>query len=368
MKATQTYCFRFERCQDRSQLEKDWLSVQNTADGSFFLSWMWVGTWLESLAPKAWVLRAFDEDQTLCGIGLFVFNKRKRLGVVSSNVLHLHETGVADQDQIWIEYNGLLTREGLAENFYAELFAFLKGIESWDEFIVGAISAEVAATFSRSLELYCHQLWHSKSYGVALTPFTENADNYLSSLSSGLRRQINRCRRFYSEFGEVSMIRPNTLAGALDSFDQIAPLHELRWREEPTGSGFTNPLFVGFHKTLIEKAWPQGGVDLLTLRAGDRPIGYLYNFIFRGKVYFYLGAFVQEQDSKAKPGFLAHTMAIQEYIDQGLSYYDFMGGEADYKVRLANRHSQLYQMSWQRNTIGLIAERQLRKIKRRVGL
>jgi CelD/BcsL family acetyltransferase involved in cellulose biosynthesis len=89
-----------------------------------------------------------------------------------------------------------------------------------------------------------------------------------------------------------------------------------------------------FHRALVSRAWPEGGVELLRIRAGEKPIGYLYNFLWRGWVGYYTSGFVYTDDNRLKPGLVAHWLAIERHLAAGARIYDFMAGESRYKASL----------------------------------
>ena len=123
-----------------------------------------------------------------------------------------------------------------------------------------------------------------------------------------------------------------------------------------------------FHQLLIERAWSESQVQLIRLLVSDKPVGYLYNFIYKGKVYFYLSAFVYEDDQKIKPGLLMHCMCIEKYAAEGMNYYDFMGGDMRYKRSLADTEGDMVMYSFQKPIASLLIERAARKLKKFVGI
>ena len=96
-------------------------------------------------------------------------------------------------------------------------------------------------------------------------------------------------------------------------------------------------------------------------------MGGLYNFVYQGCVYFYLSALIQEQDSNLKPGLLLHSYAIEHYLQSGQNFYDFMGGDSQYKRSLGRQHSNLKTVYLQRQRGKLKFEQGLRKIKKGIS-
>lgn len=344
-------------------LQEDWQALEARAQPNVFLSWQWLGQWLATYQPSARVLRVNAGDR-LVGLGLVVETDERRHGLLRSRCLRLHQTGHKLLDQIWIEYNGFLAEVGLERDVAAACLRFLVDREpGWDEFIVGAIDAEEADFYAHSTGLYKHLRWEAPCYGVNLAYLRHSGQHYLDTLSRNSRYQIRRAHRLYEQRGKVELVRPDNVTDALAMFDSIGPRHLERWGSGPDQSGFANPDFVRFHRALIQTQWPQGGVDLVSVKAGDSVIASFYNLLHNQVVYFYLGGMMTETDNKFKPGLLGHSLCIEDYRQHGFRYYDFMGGEERYKANLGECHRQLVQISLQRPRFKLKLEGAMRQAK-----
>lgn len=346
-------------------LRDDWLDLEGRASPTVFLSWQWLGHWLHVYQPLAWVLRVKDGDR-LIGLGLVVETDERRHGVMKSRCLRLHQTGHKLLDQIWIEYNGFLAERGQEDAVAEACLRYLcNSMQDWDEFVIGAIDAEEADFYASITGLHKHLRWEAPCFGVDLDHLRRTGGRYLDTLSRNTRHQINRCHRLYQQQGEVRLIRPDSVEEALAVFDRIAPRHLERWGSGPDQSGFANPDFVRFHRELIRSQWPDGGVDLVSLMAGDEEIASFYNLVYNQVVYFYLGGIEAETDNRLKPGLLGHSLCIEDYRHHGFHYYDFMGGDERYKSNLGSLHRHLVQISLQRARFKLKLEDVARRARNR---
>ncbi len=348
---------------DPEQLKVQWEDLESRSSPTVFLSWQWLGHWLAVYQPDARVLRV-TEGERLIGLGLVVTSDERRHGLLRSRCLRLHQTGSTALDQIWIEYNGFLAEHGRDREVSAACLGFLgRQEDSWDEFVVGAIDADEADFFAQTMGLHKHLRWEAPCYGIDLNELRRSGQHYLDTLSRNTRYQINRAKRLFQARGTVELIRPDTVEEALAVFDSIGPRHLERWGSGPDQSGFANPDFVHFHRTLIRNQWPEGGVDLISVRAGDEVIASFYNLVYNRVVYFYLGGMQTEADNKLKPGLLGHSLCVEDYRQHGFHFYDFMGGEERYKANLGQFHRQLVQVSLQRPRFKLRLEKALREAK-----
>jgi len=348
------------------QLQSLWQTLEDRAAPTVFLSWQWMGHWLAVYQPDAELLQV-SEGSRVIGLGIVVPIEERRHGVLRSRCLRLHQTGHRQQDQIWIEYNGFLAELGREKDVAEACLRHLcEANPEWDEFIIGAINADEADHFAQLTGLHSHLRWEAPCFGVDLNALRGSGQHYLDTLSRNTRHQINRAHRLYEQRGPVRLVRPDCASEALAIFDSIGPLHLDRWGAGPDQSGYANPDFVRFHRSLIQDQWANGGVDLVSLHAGDEMIASFYNLLYDQNVYFYLGGMKTEPDNRLKPGLLGHSLCIEDYRQHGFHYYDFMGGDERYKSQLGSFHSQLVQVSLQRGRFKLRLEDVMRSARNRL--
>ena len=368
MHDTNDYQFTISALDDINLLEMDWLALEAKSSCNFFLSWLWISTWIETYHPELIILRAYHSGE-IVAIAALVLNKQRRHWFLNSRTLHLHQTGDPEKDQIWIEYNGFLGKEKHLEAVTAAGMKFLvEASDSWDEMIVGAISDHQATLLEHGGNLMRHDMWHAPCYGVDLKAIRSMNKSYLMTLSRNTRYQIQRSIKLYEQTGSVTLEIADSVSAAIKYFNEIAPLHLARWGTGQGESGFNNPQFILFHENLIKNCWDVGAVDLIKLKIGNRIVARFYNFIYRKKVYFYLSGLVSENDGKFKPGLTGHSLCIQKYINEGFDFYDFMGGSERYKKNLAEKHQQLVKVTLQKRKLKFIFERFGRGFKNRLLL
>jgi len=343
-------------------LQKEWEDLQRRSGASVFLSWQWIGCWLAVYQPLADVIRVLSGGE-LVGLALVVPVLETRHGFIRSRCLRLHQTGIPEQDQIWIEYNGFLASSGMEQPVSEAILHHLAAHSDWDEFVAGGIRSGVARSLTDISRLTSHIRWKAPCYGVDLQQIRNSGKSYLDQLSGNTRHQIRRSARLYREQGELAIHRPGNQDEAVSMFDAMGSAHIERWGPGPAGSGFLNPWFVRFHRELIGQCWAGGGVELMELRVGDRVLAAFYNLCYGKTVYFYLGVTTPEPDNRLKPGMLGHCLCIEDYLARGFSFYDFMGGSERYKASLGQQHDHLVQISLQRPRINLALERALRGLR-----
>ena len=128
---------------------------------------------------------------------------------------------------------------------------------------------------------------------------------------------------------------------ALAMLDRLKALHQTSWRRRGQPGCFAAPWFESFHRDLIRARFSSGEIQLLAAAAGDRPIGYLYNFAHRDRVYAYQSGFDYVADGRLKPGLVTHALAIEQATRAGFATYDFMAGENWLKASFASHWTEM---------------------------
>lgn len=321
---------------DFEQLAQQWRALEARAVNPFFLSWYWIGTWMQVMQPSVVLLRGVQNDSVQL-LALFVQDKTRIKGFIPVTRLMLHRTGNEEQDQIWIEYNGLLHSQAVTTEQLADAIRFLQQSLSWDELVIGVsetrqLEGIIDAGLSRV------DAWEAPGYAIDLERVRQQGGDYLGSLSRNTRYQLGRARRALEALGAVSYTRALTQEQALQWLDQAAVWHRQRWGDKSGQSGFANPVFCRFHAELIMAGFADGVVELCQLALDGKPLAIQYNFVYRKQVYFYLSGvdYVDSDDSRLKIGLLMHLYAIELHLKQGSQTYDFMAGDARYKRSLGS--------------------------------
>ncbi|MFC7542489.1 GNAT family N-acetyltransferase [Siccirubricoccus deserti] len=176
---------------------------------------------------------------------------------------------------------------------------------------------------------------------VALGPVRAAGGDYLAGLSANSRYQIRRSARRYAAFGALRLDRAETLPEALEWLEALATLHGETWRAR----GRPGPLPMTSRGASTKRWWRalnRGELDLLRVTAGERVVGYLYNFRLRGRVYAYQSGLDHVgAGPHGKPGLTCHAMAVERAIAEGAESYDFLAGPDRYKRSLANAEATL---------------------------
>lgn len=309
---------------DFGELAREWRALEERAGAfPFFRSWTWLGCLAEERFPDPVVVRATARGST---VGLALFNRR-------GPTLHLGETGEAGRDAVYVEHNAPLVAADAPPGLAGRMLA-----AAWDlagaRYMVlsGVPEGLVAAAGGLVLSERCQP-----APFVDLAALTAAGTDFLASRSRNTRAQLRRSmRHFEGRWGELRLSRPSGADEASAWLEEMIALHAASWERRGQPGAFAGGFMRRFHAALVAEAATRGELDLLRLTAGEETLGLLYGFRHRGVVYAYQGGFRSfAGEPEARPGLVAHALAIEEARAAGLARYDFLAGDARYKRSLA---------------------------------
>ena len=352
----------------RAELERDWRELEQRSDGSFFVGWSWIGCWLDSLNGGVGLslLRAVQGGQTV-GLGLLVRSRERRHGLIMSRRLRLHATGRPEFDSLCVECNGFLVDRRLGELVTRRMFEHLLSVDrSWDEIVLDGLRHLPPWPLADG-QIRRRVVRTEANYYVDLADVRARNGDYLGLLGSKTRSNIRRSCKEYEKFGAVGVHAASDAAQASAYLDALKALHQDYWVARGQPGAFACPFFDQFHRRLVRDAFGRGEVQLLAIHVGGRPLGYIYNFVYRGRVYNYQTGFDYKLCEKHnRPGLVSHAHAIQFNAKCGHAVYDFLAGELEYKQALGTAVAAMSWVILQRGRLRFLVEDALRAMRNRL--
>jgi hypothetical protein len=323
---------------NRPRVESIWRELSESCDHSYFQSWGWIENWLAHL-PKTISLKlavVSDAEDSQVEAGFFLGHDT----VVNQNVFRsrayvLNQTGKWEFDRLYIEHN-LILRKRECNISLRQMLEMLPA--DWEEVYLSALDRESFPGNDLSNLPAPYELMIAKELPcryVDLEKVRQKSGDYLALLGSSVRSQTKRAYKLYETQGKLTTELADTLPKALGIYEELIELHNASWQKRNHAGAFATSYFRDFHRSLIEKRLESGEIQLVRVKAGEKTIGCIYNFVFRGKVYFYQSGLAIEEDNKLKPGYVAHVEAVKLSTAAGHSVYDFLAGTEEYKQRLS---------------------------------
>ena len=336
-------------------LESRWRALEARADGSFFLGWTWMGSWLTTSGarPELLAVQQDGRDVALALVGRTM--QARLLGPVAT--LSLNQMGEAGTDRAFIEYNGLLTAQDAPAGVAAAAMEALLRRNDWRALRLSGVEPGhplvQPARFRRASRVDV-----SPAYHVDLNAVRAAGGEYLSLIGANTRGQIRRSAKDYG---------PLLLSTATTEHQATAWLEEMRALNvgRHADNAWDDAGFRAFAAALVRSGMADGSVEILRIEAGAALLGLLLNFVHGGRAMNYQSAFAAPVSAKAKPGLMCHTAAAGHYGARGLSLYSLLAGKDRYKQSLATGAETLEWWVMERFSPRLEGEYWLRRLLRR---
>lgn len=340
------------------ELASEWRALEERADCSFFVSWSWIGCWIEALRGTAelLLLRARLNGRTV-GLAVFAPHMERRHRFITSRTLRLHATGRPELDILMVECNGFLVDRELHAPVYRRMLAHLMQRESaWHELVLDGMWETGSLPYS-TRRTAVHIASHANHY-VDLAAVRAAPGGYLSLLGSKTRSRIRRSVKEYEGVGELQLQCAADTAQALAFLEGLKTLHQGYWAARGEPGAFANAFFERFHRQLVRSAFPRGEIQMLAIDAGARRLGYIYNFVQRGHIYNYQsGLDYHICEKHNRPGLVAHMLAVESSARSGHRVYDYLAGDSEYKQALGTGAREMSWVTVQRDLARFRVER-----------
>jgi CelD/BcsL family acetyltransferase involved in cellulose biosynthesis len=342
-----------ERLRDQSAAATIWRDLEPRADGSFFTSWTWIGTWLAATALEPVMVTAYA-GTTVVAAGLF--------GASPGGRLLLHETGDPAWDRLTIEYNDLLVARDVAGDPRSACLAALAARAGTREIALSGVDAQwfrAAAAGGLPTRIAARR----PTFAIRLAAPAAGEPALIDGLGPNTRAALRQTLR---RLGPLAGRPAATLDEAHAHLDALIALHQASWQTRGEPGAFAEPRVRAFHHRLVDAGWADGAVELFAVSGAAAPVAYLLNFCHRDVVHAYQAGIVGGLPNRLKPGLAAHVMCAEHHAERHRACYDLMAGEARYKRNLGAPAGELVWMTAYANrTRAVVAD--LKRLKRGIA-
>jgi CelD/BcsL family acetyltransferase involved in cellulose biosynthesis len=261
-------------------------------------------------------------------------------GLVPLRRLELLASGEDREHEICSEYLGPLVASGHEDEVVGALADHLTATRStWDEIAFSALDGRSPAV-QRLEPAFRSRGFACESSVVGQCPYValpQRWEQYLAALSADHRYVVSRSLRDFERWAgktcQVEMARGHEDLRRGRAI--LLQLHERRWQAGGQSGVFSSPLFRRFHDMLMPTLLDRGELDLRWLSVNGEPVAISYAFVNENRVYFYQSGRTTTVPKGVRPGIVLHVHALRAAIEAGRSEYDFLGGDARYKLQLA---------------------------------
>lgn len=289
--------------------EWDELAVRS---GSPFLTTAWLVPWTSAYAPAArwFVLR--DADGALRASACFVPTYGGLAAAANVHTPHWDVAAAAPADRV-------------------EMWRWVAGVSGQ--------RLRLTALPAASLEVV-RRVLPSASFGVIERPDPANPrlqlpatwDELLGAVSSKLRGQYRRALR---ALGGPGQVRLRVVTGGQELGRDLASFLRLEasgWKGEQGTAVLCDPADEALYRGFAECAADRGWLRLALLEVEGRLVAGDLSCAFAGGTFLVKTAY-DEQQAASSPGLVLRAEALRAAIEDGSTFYDFLGVAQPYKLR-----------------------------------
>jgi CelD/BcsL family acetyltransferase involved in cellulose biosynthesis len=167
------------------------------------------------------------------------------------------------------------------------------------------------------------------------TPLPASFKEYLSrNITANLRHNFNRRWRILQEAGNVEFVEVAQPAALEEAFSELLRLHGVRFQQRAEDSAFLKAGVLEFHRDAMRALAAEGHVRIYMLKVNGTTVAARY--------WFSIGRNMQAYQSGMDPewnrygvGLLTIGQGIRDTIAGGHTFFDFLRGADEYKLKWA---------------------------------
>ena len=320
-----------DNTEDFLALESEWDTLlRKSRVDHFFLSWTYLSTWWK-VYGDCYDLRigtARDANGELKGIAPFVRGK----GDVRGRKWLRHLGFMGTLGDAAAEFLDFIIEEGHEAELAPHLFRLvaIERAAEWDLVQLRQVHSQ-SPNLHHVLPLFAEL--GSTSLRVQSTPspflpLIGTVDELIKSKSKNFRKQFNNPWNRLHKNHEIEIVEAGKDIKIEEAFQILIELNDNRWGEE--GQAFQSRQFNQLQLRLAEQLIPTGGLYFQFLKVDGKYAATRFDFIYNQRMLSFQGGWSQDF-SQFSIGRLFLAMTYRWCVDQGITEYDFLGGDATYK-------------------------------------
>lgn len=324
-------------------LESIWNPLlQSSEADTFFLSWEYQSQWWKTFGDQfeMRILVATDlRSNQIVGIAPLMTG----FGHTTARKALRHLSFIGQLSETSTDYGDFIIRMGREEEVMAE-FVKVMGIEmaeDWSLLYLPTVRRDSSCikhmlNLLEGMGMAPNAIHDQPSYYARIAPDWET---YLNSLGSKARRNIRRSIRKLEANYEVEVLTAGSSVGLDEALDWTIQLNQNRWGAE--GESFHTPAFNQFHRDLAQTLLQSDQLGLKVLRLDGKLAAVQYDFIYGANALgFQAGWEPDFADLRVSAALQAY--AIQDYLEQGVTEYDFLPGDSFYKKQWTTDQREVF--------------------------
>ena len=299
-----------------------------------FLTHLWVHTWWECFGAgkKLHVLLVKDGSEVIA-IAPLMLTRRKFYSVPLRCLEFIANVHTPRFDFIVIRRP--------AEVYRAIWASLAHQKKLWDVLLLCQVPAD-SPTLEEISRLAGEENLHWGQWRSADSPYLpirESWDNYFKQLHSKHRANVRRRLKRLSELGEVEMERISAEGQLASALEDGFRIEGAAWKDQNGTSISAQPESRLFYTKLAQRFAQHGWLRLYFLAVAGQRVAFHYSLCYNNKVYLLKPGY-DPQHASCSPVNLLCYLFLQNAFDNGVSEFDFLGVNDEWKLQ------------WTRNTRG----------------
>ena len=310
-----------------------------SATNSLFLRHEWIATWWDVFGSD------FDLHVFLVrdGAGGLVAAAPLMTGAGPGRLRRRlrHLMVVGQQGETHAEHLDLLVRRDAVPEAVGLLArGLLEQTGPWDALFLERVPADSPnlAALERALGAAGLPVARVHAQASPYLPLPGSWAELLAAKSKNFRRQWKNSYNRLAAQGTVRLLLAGRDVGLDEAFDRLVELHRARWGDDD--GSFRTPRYVEFHRRLSRALGDAGDLLLVLLEVAGETVAARYDFAHGGKAWCFQSGWLPEVE-RMRAGTVLTGLVLEHVIERGLTEYDFLSGEDDYKRRWATEERTL---------------------------
>ncbi len=167
-------------------------------------------------------------------------------------------------------------------------------------------------------------------------------EEYLEGLKKKDRHELRRKIRRAGSAGDMKVVETSNSRDLTKELDTFIELHQ---KSQDTKRGFMNKKMSAFFHDLARVLFSERRLALYFLIIDDRPVASIFGIRHGDGLALYNSGFDPDW-RHISPGIVLFGQVIQEAINEGCRWFDFLRGNEEYKYRLGARDRWLYNIKF----------------------
>jgi len=260
---------------------------------------------------------------------------------IKNRNLGMRQWDLKQISEIYPGRTGFLLREQSMKCLAALLDTLYKELKIWDTFSITMVKESVSEKLL--LDTLRDRRYRIEQVGVTHVPYIELSstwDDYLLTRKSHFRSGLKRRRKKLASQGVLEIKKYATEEEVPEFLDAMLKIERQSWKESSGTSLTRNPKQEEFHRQFAVVCARAGWLRCYLLCFDGLPIAYHYNVLYSGVLYDFKSSYIESYKRNA-PGKILRSMFLEQIIDEGVKFMDYLGDLQPHKMDWTDKTYQL---------------------------